>query len=244
MKPHNPFVRVGFDDHGLHRTKSRTRGVPEPKQERSRVTRDAILQAARRILSEGGVVALTLTRIAKVAGVSPGTLYNRFPLGKEDICAALLDKTCADYYVVLCKEVAATVGVPLAEAIPRVVTAMVEEMCRAPLLHSGLVSLLPPIQRHIYDDYVEKHVQAVAAFLSTSEPMRPRAAVAAFILVHAADGVGQAIAREAPDRTRIRVLTQELIDLAMYYLQQKPEGIAALRRGQSESTKAPRSVRV
>lgn len=49
-----------------------------PRQERSRIKVDLIVEAAIRILENDGLAALTTNRIAEVAGVSIGTLYQYF----------------------------------------------------------------------------------------------------------------------------------------------------------------------
>lgn len=51
----------------------------EPKQARSRVTVEAIVEAGARILAEEGWAGFTTNRIAEVAGVSIGSLYQYFP---------------------------------------------------------------------------------------------------------------------------------------------------------------------
>ena len=50
-----------------------------PRQERSRFTVEAILTAAERVVAEHGVEGATTNRIAEVAGVSIGSLYQYFP---------------------------------------------------------------------------------------------------------------------------------------------------------------------
>lgn len=50
-----------------------------PRQARSRATFDAILDAAARILVSGGLDEFNTNRVAEVAGVSIGTLYQYFP---------------------------------------------------------------------------------------------------------------------------------------------------------------------
>src|SRR6478735_1117078 len=59
-----------------------------PRQERSRQTVDAVLQAVERVLTREGVDALTTNRIAEAAGVSIGSVYQYFP-DKRSIFAAL-----------------------------------------------------------------------------------------------------------------------------------------------------------
>lgn len=55
----------------------------KPAQERSRETVKAIIQAAERILADGGQEAFTTSRVAKLAGVSKGTLYEYFRTTKD-----------------------------------------------------------------------------------------------------------------------------------------------------------------
>jgi AcrR family transcriptional regulator len=63
----------------------------EPKQQRSRQTVEAVLEAVRRVLRRHGAEAITTNRIAEAAGVSIGSLYQYFP-DKQAIFAALHDR--------------------------------------------------------------------------------------------------------------------------------------------------------
>ena len=56
----------------------------QPRQKRSQQIVDAIVQAARKILSEQGVQALNTNHVAEVAGVNIASLYSWFP-NKEAI---------------------------------------------------------------------------------------------------------------------------------------------------------------
>lgn len=58
----------------------------KPKQERARLTQQAILDAFVRLLLEKGYARLTIRDIAGVAGVGLGTVYEHFP-GKKAIAA-------------------------------------------------------------------------------------------------------------------------------------------------------------
>ncbi len=63
----------------------------EPKQQRSRETVQAVLEAVPRVLKRHGVEAITTNRIAEAAGVSIGSLYQYFP-DKRTIFTALYDR--------------------------------------------------------------------------------------------------------------------------------------------------------
>src|SRR5688572_30338767 len=62
-----------------------------PQQSRSRVTVSTILDAAVRVMDREGPDAATTTRIAEVAGVSVGTLYQYFG-NRDSILDALQDR--------------------------------------------------------------------------------------------------------------------------------------------------------
>jgi AcrR family transcriptional regulator len=63
----------------------------EPKQQRSRQTVEAVLEAVPRVLRRYGAKAITTNRVAEAAGVSIGSLYQYFP-EKQAIFMALHDR--------------------------------------------------------------------------------------------------------------------------------------------------------
>ena len=63
----------------------------EPKQPRSRQTVEAVLEAVPRVLRRHGAQAITTNRVAEVAGISIGSLYQYFP-DKQAIFIALHDR--------------------------------------------------------------------------------------------------------------------------------------------------------
>lgn len=62
-----------------------------PRQARSRVTFDAVVEAAARILVEEGPDRLATNRVAVRAGVSVGSLYQYFP-DRQSIVRALMER--------------------------------------------------------------------------------------------------------------------------------------------------------
>src|SRR5215468_4646197 len=70
-----------------------TRTTPRKtaSQERSRLTVEALLEATARILTKEGYDRASTNRIADVAGVSIGSLYQYFP-SKEALVAAVIDR--------------------------------------------------------------------------------------------------------------------------------------------------------
>ncbi len=63
----------------------------QPKQERSRQIVDALLSGATRILSRQPLAKVTTNKIAELAGVGIGSLYDYFP-DKRAIVSSLIDR--------------------------------------------------------------------------------------------------------------------------------------------------------
>lgn len=70
--------------------KSRLRARNEPQQERSKKTRSEILEATARLLNKMDEANVTTNHIAKVTGISIGTLYKHYP-NKDAILSDLID---------------------------------------------------------------------------------------------------------------------------------------------------------
>lgn len=87
----------------------------QPRQARARATVEALLDSAARILESGGYAALTTNRVAEVAGVSIGSVYEYFP-NKQAIVAETLARTMRE----IVAEVSASLRIALAlEGQPR-----------------------------------------------------------------------------------------------------------------------------
>lgn len=67
------------------------RWVREPQQDRSARTRAQLLDATEAILDKEGIDGLTITKVAKEAGCSVGSLYHHFQ-DKQTIIYAVLDR--------------------------------------------------------------------------------------------------------------------------------------------------------
>jgi AcrR family transcriptional regulator len=72
--------------------KSRLSPRKSPSQSRSQATVQAILQAATRVLTQHSLAGFNTNRVAEVAGVSVGSLYQYFP-NKDALVTALIIET-------------------------------------------------------------------------------------------------------------------------------------------------------
>jgi AcrR family transcriptional regulator len=88
----------------------------QPRQARALATRDAIFEAATRILEEEGEAAFNTNRVAERAGVSIGTLYQYFG-SKQAILAAMAREENARNREALAADIAAGEVAPIRLAI-------------------------------------------------------------------------------------------------------------------------------
>lgn len=167
-----------------------------PTQARSQVTCDAIVRAAELVLEEHGADALTTTRVAKKAGVSVGSLYQYFP-NKEALVAALVER-----YMLQLREVFTQVlqfGSTLTletliEGILRMLAATIRAQGRGvhrPLLDQVSAVGLARMAEANLDWYVEAMSRHLA---QRSDVHCADIRRACFIMVHGANGVGEALA--------------------------------------------------
>src|SRR6478609_2070046 len=90
-------------------------------QARSRATVDALVEATARILVREGFEKASTNRIAEIAGVSVGSLYQYFP-SKEALVAAVIDRHNQEIMQVVGGTLAGIGTLPIAQAIRSLVT--------------------------------------------------------------------------------------------------------------------------
>jgi len=117
-------------------------GRRQPQQRRARQTVEAVLDAVVRILKRDGVGAVTTNRIAEVAGVSIGSVYQYFP-DKRAIFAALHERHVAEIDRLVERTLVEHAAAPLGGAVGAMVDAMVEAHAADPELHELLMSEVP-----------------------------------------------------------------------------------------------------
>src|SRR5690348_14918577 len=115
-----------------------------PRQERSRDTVEALLQATTDILVRDGYAKLTTNRIAERAGVNIASLYQYFP-GKEAIVAELRRRHGAEQRAELRRALANRGPGSLASTIRSLVSIGVAGHARAPRLHQVFAEELPAL---------------------------------------------------------------------------------------------------
>src|ERR1700744_2897510 len=85
-------------------------------QQRSRATVDALVAATARILVREGFDKASTNRIAEVAGVSVGSLYQYFP-SKEALVAAVIERHQREIRQTVRGELAVALALPVEAAV-------------------------------------------------------------------------------------------------------------------------------
>lgn len=206
-----------------------------PRQARARVTVDAILEATARVLVAEGYEGTNTNRVAEVAGVSIGSLYQYFP-SKQALVSALVERHVREIMDLLAAGLmnAATMNLP--DAIRKLVQVMLDVHRVEPELHRVLAEQLPRVSTPDHHRQTNTTAQAmVKGYLEQRRSeLRPGVDLdtAAFILVHSVEAVTHAAVIEQPEMEADR-LVREVTDMIVGYL--LPPSTARLG-GSGEST--------
>lgn len=204
--------------------KPRTSPRKIPRQARSRQTVDAVLDATARVLVKAGYAALTTNRVAEVAGVSVGSLYQYFP-SKEALVDALLERHLETVRRVVFAAMAGLGQLSLRDATRAMVGALAAAHAGDPALHRVLLSELPRASRmRRLRDWDQAMHAAIVAFL---EPRRAELrvtdlATAAFVVLVTVDGMMTASILFQAELPTLDVV-DETTTLVMRYLARDPE---------------------
>ena len=147
--------------------KMRTDPRKSASQARSRHTVNALLEATARILVREGFDKASTNRIAEVAGVSVGSLYQYFP-GKEALVAALIDRHNQEIMQIVRGELAEVVNQPVEQAVRKLVAVAVKAHRVDPKLHRVLAEQIPRVGRlEKVDTFNRENYALFRAYLET-----------------------------------------------------------------------------
>jgi AcrR family transcriptional regulator len=191
-----------------------------PQQSRSRTTFSVILDAAIRILDREGSDAATTSRIAEVAGVSVGTLYQYFG-NRDQILQALQQREFERASVMMQRVLSNPEGAQDRDVARSVVEELFRIYRAAPGLHRVLalegLRVTPTEQVLAFDLQI---VAAIKAFLTLAGARirRQHLEAAAFVVYQSVRASMLAYLLEAPAGVSEAVLIEELTDLILSYL--------------------------
>ncbi|HTL36051.1 MAG TPA: TetR/AcrR family transcriptional regulator [Kofleriaceae bacterium] len=189
----------------------------QPHQERARVTMEAIIIAATRVIERDGLDRLTTTRIAEIAGVSIGSLYQYFD-SREAILGAIIDRQLDAMLVSFRQLVDALVALPLEAMVRGVLFGLLEASREHEKLHGPLYEEMSAARRN---DCHARTLDAYACIVASTLVARRDVAVAdpqiaARLLVHASHGVIRELVRA--DGSQASDMLEESARMVVRYL--------------------------
>ncbi|WP_310481815.1 TetR/AcrR family transcriptional regulator [Chamaesiphon sp. VAR_48_metabat_403] len=195
-----------------------------PKQDRSRVTVEAILEATTRILVEEGYDKANTNRIAERAGISIGSLYQYFP-NKESLMTALMEQHAREMVELIETKLNCLFDSPLEIVIPEIVTVVVAAHAINPRLHQVLSEEIPRSERSPQMNRADERIaQLLGAYLERwRDKISPQNInLTVFILSRTVDALCHAAVIEHPNFVSDSQFEREVSNLLLSYLTNDP----------------------
>lgn len=194
----------------------------EASQERSRATVDALVEATARILVREGFDKASTNRIAEVAGVSVGSLYQYFP-SKEALVAAVIERHRQEIMQVVRGELAEAANQPMEQGVRTLVAVAVKAHRVDPKLHRVLAEQIPRVGRLEKAETFNRENYAIFRAYLESHRDEIRAAdleLAAFICVTAIEAVthNAVLRHKMVSEEAMEALVDEATRLVLGYL--------------------------
>jgi len=170
-------------------------------QDRSRLTVDALLEATARVLMKEGYDRASTNKIAAVAGVSIGSLYQYFP-SKEALVAAVIDRHTHEMMRVVRDAVVKVATRPIEVAARELASVMIDAHRVNPKLHRVLAEQVPRTGRLENVEAMEReacalvrgYIEAHRDELDVADPD-----AAAFVCVTAVEALTHAAVVRGPE---------------------------------------------
>lgn len=201
--------------------KSRKSMKKPAKQDRAKATIEAILQGAARVLVKDGYEGTNTNRIAEVAGVSIGSVYQYFA-NKEAIIGELIESHIQKLMDVFVNNFNTLSTVSLKDGIRILIRAMIEARSVEPKLQRVFDEQLPKIGKlsRLLREYEKQAVEMIRDYLHSkqNEVAIKNIETAAYISVHAVEAVILVALNNRQDILTGGHLEDELTNLITRYL--------------------------
>ena len=191
-----------------------------PRHEGSKATVDAILDATARLLVSDGLEKTTTNRVAEVAGVSVGTLYQYFE-SKDALVAELYARHADRMSALIAGRLSELLDAPLERVVRELVTTMIEAHALEPELHRVLMEGAARHGEGGRMREVENGLwrMARAFFDLRRDELRPENLdVAAFVVVQSVEALTHGAVLYRPELLRNPALVDEIVSLVLRYL--------------------------
>ncbi len=200
--------------------KIRTAPRKNPRQQRSQEMVQKILDAASKVLVREGYDRATTNRIAKVAGISVGSLYQYFP-NKESLVAALAARHSEAMWAVYMRSAQALAGQPLAVAAAEHIRKDIAAHAVDPKLHKVFVEQVPRVGTlEKVDEIGRKVVGLIRSRLDQhkDEIVPKDLDMATFVVFHVSQALVRAAIVEHPEYLEDSRLADEITAVVVRYL--------------------------
>ncbi len=191
-----------------------------PKQERSKATYEAILEAGARVLVDEGYERASTNRIAEVAGVGIGSLYEFFP--NKDAIFTELRRTLNDQMLAVVRSsMEEALSLPVREAVRKCSEVLIEAHSVNPRLDSALKERVPDWAIQDQGRHIERELGRVGMEFARRhrDELRPKnLELAVFIVVQSTAFLTHETAKRFPEKLRNGELLEEISDLVTRYL--------------------------
>ena len=186
-----------------------------PQQARARATVDAIILAAAHILRSEGLEALNTNRIAQVAGVSIGSVYQYFP-NKEGILAELRERHTDWFESEVRAGIERGAAQPLRKGVRTSIARMVGLYRLDPSLHRAVSPAKSPLTPADFADFRERTAAYLRANADKLRPLDPD--LAAVIITRATEALVHGLSLDEPEWLSHPALIDEVTELVVGYL--------------------------
>ena len=191
-----------------------------PRQARTRATVETLLEATTRVLVDHGFEKTTTNRVAEVAGVSVGSLYQYFP-NKEALIGALVEVHFTRMRALFASTLAAVADGPLPLAARALIEAVMAGHREHPDLHRVVLEQLPRLgiqaERDGFDAFA---VPLIASYIERRRAdLRPADAhLAAWVLMRTLQPLVHAAVLRGPEFFADPAFIDEATALVVGYL--------------------------
>ncbi len=188
---------------------------------------DALVEATARVLVREGFDRASTNRIAEVAGVSVGSLYQYYP-SKEALVAAVIDRHHRQIMQVVHRALAEVAAQPVEVAVRRLVGVAIEAHRIDPRLHRVLAEQIPRTGRlEMIDAFGREIVDLLRGYLEAhrSEVCVSDLGLATFVCVTSIEALAHNAVlhhSETLSDDAVRTLTDEATRLVVGYLKAGP----------------------
>jgi AcrR family transcriptional regulator len=190
-----------------------------PKQRRARQTVDAILDAVVRILKREGAQAVTTNRVAEVAGVSIGSLYQYFP-DKGAIFAALHQRHIEEIDRMVEKTLVQNATASLDQLMRVMIEAMIDAHSHDPELYDALFSEVPHRADGTQDFATRLHGAFRLAISARAGDLKGHVDLdkVVFVITHMVESLSHGVVLRRPPTLSLTAAKEEAVRAVLAYL--------------------------